>query len=165
MTPLEAVLADVEQHAHADGWDRPPRLYALVETEHLLAGQPQLAGHLGSDRPPYTPIEQEALPPGPLDQALARITWPDGVAGCALVHEVLVLPPSAEAGLRADDDAERYAREHTERREVRLAVAVLADGSTASAVRLRAAEDGADDLLVGTDLAPNLAAALLATLS
>lgn len=164
MNPLETVLVDVERHAHAAGWDRPPRLYALVETEQLLAGQPHLSAHLGSQQPPYTPIEQDALPLGPLDQALAKIMWPAGVAGCALVHEVLVLPPSAEAGLVADADAERYAREHAERREVRLAVAVLADGSTASAVRLRATEEGADDLLFGPDLAPNLAAALLATL-
>lgn len=164
MSPLEAALAEVERHADAAGWDRPPQLFALVDTAQLLATQPHLARTLGPHPSDYTPIEQEALPEGSLDEALAHIMWPDGVAGCALVHEVLVLPPTAEVERPETADAERYAREHPDRREVRLAVAVLADGTSASAVRLRAPGDQADDLLYGTDLAPNLTEALLATL-
>lgn len=169
MSPLETALAEVEQHADAAGWDRPPQLFALVPTADLLLSQPHLSARLEGQRAGYTPVEQEALPAGPLDEALARLMWPDGVAGCALVHEVLVLPPSAEAQRPARADPEQYAREHAQRREVRLAVAVLADGSSASAVRLRSPNDGspadgADDLLFGADLAPNLTEALLATL-
>lgn len=168
-TPLETTLADVERHADAAGWDRPPQLFALVETAELLARDPVLAERVGltaEDVPPglYTPVEQEALPEGPLDETLAQIMWPDGVVGCALVHEVLVLPPQAEADRPELADPEEYARTHPDRREVRLAVAVLADGASASAVRLRSDSGAADELLFGTDLAPNLTEALLATL-
>jgi len=164
MSPLETALTDVERHADAAGWDRPPQLFALVETTQLLDSQPHLAAQLGGSAATYTPVEQEAIPDGPLDEALAQIAWPEGVAGCALVHEVLVLPPSAEAERPVTADPEQYAREHADRREVRLAVAVLTDGSSASAVRLRATAGRAEELLFGTDLAPNLAEALLATL-
>lgn len=168
-TPLATALAEVERHADAAGWDRPPQLFALVQTADLLAREPALADRVGlaaEDVPPglYTPVEQEALPEGPLDESLGRIMWPDGVIGCALVHEVLVLPPRAEADRPELADAEEYARNHPDRREVRLAVAVLADGTSASAVRLRSDDDAADELLFGTDLAPNLTEALLATL-
>jgi len=164
-TALDTVLAEIERHADLAGWDRPPQLFALVETARLIAQEPALAARL-DDAPgsPYTPVEQEALPEGPLDEALARVMWPAGVVGCALVHEVLVLPPAAEAQRPELTDAEDYARTHPDRREVRLAVAVLDDGSSASAVRLRSPGDAADELLFGTDLAPNLTEALLATL-
>jgi hypothetical protein len=55
-------------------------------------------------------------------------------------------------------------KRHPERREARLAVAVLRDGSRACAVRLRAAGEEDDAVLVGDDLVPNLAEALLETL-
>ncbi len=44
-------------------------------------------------------------------------------------------------------------------------VAVLRDGTAATLLRLRAAEEGdtLDDVLTGPDLAPNLTAALRAT--
>ena len=57
------------------------------------------------------------------------------------------------------------ARASRRRREARLAVAVLRDGSRACAVRLRAADAEQDALLVGGDLVPNLAEALLETFS
>ncbi|CAN5342504.1 PPA1309 family protein [soil metagenome] len=168
-TPLEITLAEIERHADAAGWDRPPALFALVDTSELLTREPQLADQVGvtADEVPaglFTPVEQEALPDGPLDETLAHIMWPEGVRGCALVHEVLVLPPAAEAQRPELADPEQYAWTHPERREVRLAFAVLADGTTASAVRLRGAAERDDELLLGTDLAPNLTEALLATL-
>lgn len=168
-TPLETTLAEIERHANAAGWDRPPQLFALVETAELLSREPALAQRVGlrADDVPaglYTPVEQEALPEGPLDETLAHIMWPDGVVGCALVHEVLVLPPQAETDRPEQADAEEYARTHPDRREVRLAVAVLVGGESASAVRLRAEPGTDEELLLGTDLAPNLAEALLATL-
>jgi hypothetical protein len=168
-TPLEITLAEIERHADAAGWDHPPQLFALVDTSELLSREPQLANQVGvapDDVPAglFTPVEQEALPDGPLDETLGHIMWPAGVRGCALVHEVLVLPPQAEADRPELADPEEYARAHPERREVRLAVAVLADGTTASAVRLRGAPERDDELLLGTDLAPNLTEALLATL-
>ena len=75
-----------------------------------------------------------------------------------------MLPPSAEAEIEDTSDDLTAAVDHPERREARLVVAVLRDTTTAALLRLRG-RDGADDgeLLVGPDLAPNLAAALLAT--
>jgi hypothetical protein len=79
--------------------------------------------------------------------ALARIAWPPPVAGCALGQEILIVPPSGDQA--------------SERREARLVVAVLRDGTSAAVLRLRGADD---DLLTGPDLAPNLVRALLTTL-
>ncbi|MBA2388893.1 MAG: hypothetical protein H0V67_01445 [Geodermatophilaceae bacterium] len=168
-SPLSTALVEIERHADIAGWDRPPQLFALVETAELLSREPALAEKVGlaADEVPaglYTPVEQEALPEGPLDEALGQIMWPAGVVGCALVHEVLVLPPQAEADRPELADPEEYARNHPDRREVRLAVAVLADGASESAVRLRSDSEAGDELLFGRDLAPNLTEALMATL-
>ncbi len=169
---LETTVVEIELHAARAGWDRPPALFALVGTADLAQREPALAQQLGltaeSIAPgALTPIEQEALAEGPLDEALAQIAWPDEVLGAALVHEVLILPPSAEQVQPETDDLLRWAGEHPERREVRLAVGVLRDGSRACALRVRAAQadpTALDDVLVGPDLVPNLAEALLETL-
>src|SRR3954470_16699748 len=89
---LAAAVADVEQFAGEAGWDRPPQLFALVETAELVAAQPELAGEGDGT---YTPVAQDPLPTGDLFDALGTISWPPGVAGCVLVQEILVLPPEA----------------------------------------------------------------------
>lgn len=159
---LKAVVAELELHASASGWDRPPTIYALVDTAALAAAEPQLG--LSADSGGFTPIEQEALGADPLDEALGRIAWPDAVLGCALVHEVLVLPPAAEDARPEGIDTVEWAQEHADRREVRMTVAVLRDGARAAAVRVRPAPgDPETDTAFGEDLAPNLAKALLGT--
>jgi hypothetical protein len=89
------------------------------------------------------------------------------VLGCALSQEIVLLPPSAEPEL--DDltleSAAATALEHPDRREARLVVAVLRGGRSASLLRLRGAAGTADELVTGADLAPNLVAALSATLA
>jgi hypothetical protein len=165
---LASAVADIEAHVHAGGWDRPPTLFALVRAGRFRADDPATAARLGLDQvaaDTLTPVEQEALPDGPLDDALARVAWPDAVAGCALSQEILVLPPSAEAEFGenpADETASARAAAHPDRREARLVVGVLRDGSSAALLRLRG-NDGPDDVLTGPDLAPNLVEALLAT--
>jgi len=168
---LETTIVEIERHVAQSGWDRPPVLFALVDTAELVSQEPALASTWGlpEDTAPgsLTPIEQEPLDEGPLDEVLAGITWPAEVLGCAVVHEVLVLPPEAEAERPSDENATDWAAGHPDRREVRMAVAVLRDGSRASALRVRAAgadPTALDDVLVGPDLAPNLADALLDTL-
>jgi len=172
---LETTIVEIERHVAEAGWDQAPILFALVETADLLAREPALAAELGlapgSVAPgSLTPIQQEDLGEGPLDEVLAQVLWPAEVLGTALVHEALVLPPSAEAAAPsgagpAEADAQaQWAAAHPERREVRMAVGVLRDGSRACALRLRAAAGGEEDLLAGPDLAPGLVAALLATL-
>jgi hypothetical protein len=170
---LTALAVEIEEHVATSGWDQPPRLYALVPTAELIAADPALGAELGLSAeatPPgaLTPVEQEDLPPGPLDEALPRIGWSADVAGCALVHEAVVLPPDVEstAPAEADEDAlNAWASAHPDRRDVRLAVAVIRDGTRGAVVRVRA-DDGtqADDIVVDPDLAPGLADALVATL-
>ncbi len=167
---LKAVVAELELHADAGGWNRPPTLYALVDTAELVAAEPTLGAQLGLTPETITPgtltpVEQESLGDRPLDEALARIAWPDAVLGCALVHEVLVLPPDAESDRPSDADPVAWAAGHADKREVRMTVAVLRDGARAAALRVRP-ENGDDnsEAAFGEDLAPNLAEALLATL-
>jgi hypothetical protein len=162
---LEPALAEIETHLQAGGWDRPPALFALVRAAQFLADDPETGRRLGLDRLPgdaLTPIEQDELPDQPLDEILAGIAWPPAIAGCAVSQEIVILPPSAEAGLGEDEAASRAA-DHPERREARLVVGVLRDGASAALLRMRGADGGEDDLLTGSDLAPNLVAALLAT--
>ena len=162
---LEKAAAEIEAHVGASGWDRAPALFALVRAGQLAAEEPETANRLGLDATApdaLTPIEQEDLPEGPLDETLARIAWPESVAGCALSQEIVLLPPGAEDELGADPVA---AAGHPDRREARLVVAVLRDQSSAAVLRLRGADDTDDELLTGADLAPNLVGALLATLS
>lgn len=172
---LEAVAAEIEGFVGQSGWDVGPTLFALVPTR-LLAADPAAAaalGELAGEDPAeisaesITPIAQEELPDGPLDDVLAQIGWPEEVLGCALSQEIVMLPPSAEPEL--DDlpveSAAAAALDHPDRREARLVVAVLRDGRSAGILRLRGTAETGEDLLTGPDLAPNLVAALSATLT
>jgi hypothetical protein len=163
---LDATIAEIEAHVHAGGWDHPPTLFALVPAAQFAADDPETARRLGVDQQSgdaLTPIEQDELPEGPLDEVLAQIAWPPSVIGCAVSQEIVILPPSAEAEL-TEDEVARRAADHPERREARLVVGVLRGGASAALLRMRGADGNDDDLLTGPDLAPNLVEALLATL-
>jgi hypothetical protein len=158
---LAVAVAEVEEFVGTAGWDAPPQLFALVSTADLVAAQPGLAASV--DGAVYTPIAQEALPEGELSEALAQISWPDEVAGCVLVQEIVVLPPGAEE-LLSDDPvvAAEQAAQHPDRAEARLAAGVLRDvQGGACLMRMRGEHDDAP--LRGGDLAPNLLAALRLT--
>lgn len=167
---LDSALAEIEAHVEAAGWDRGPALFALVRAGRFTADDPATAQRLGIDTLPpdaLTPVEQDDLPDEPLDDLLAGIAWPESVDGCAVAQEIVVLPPAAEADLASLEGAAAAAQaaEHPDRREARLVVGVLRDGSEAGVMRLRGKAGEPDDLLTGPDLAPNLAAALRATLT
>ncbi len=164
---LLSVVGEVETHLAEAGWDQPPQLFALVDTEDLLRAEPQLAESMGLvvARPgSLTPIAQEPLGEGPLDEQLASVVFGPEVLGVVLAHEVLTLPPSAEAEIEGSDDPAAAAAAHPARREVRMAVGVLRDGSREAVLRLRGPEGGQDERVTGPDLVPGLAEALLATL-
>ncbi|AWB94185.1 hypothetical protein C3E78_13520 [Aeromicrobium chenweiae] len=163
-SPLRQAALEVESHVGSQGWDQPPRLFALVPTADLIAAEPGLADQLSDDPDSITPIEQE-LPEGrELEDLLTEIEWPDAVTGCAAVIERIMLPPEAEESLPDDPDAiVEAAINHPDRREVRLVAAVMRDGRSHSAVR---AKDPADaELLEGPDLVPGLIEHLRSTLT
>lgn len=161
ITELTAVVLEVERHVADQGWEQASQVYALADTGELLAREPSLASHIGGAPPgSLTPVEQEPLPRGRLDEVLAGIGWPPEVLGCVLVTELVVLPPSAEQEAPYDDrEIEIWAASHPERQDVRLAVGVTRDGLHASCLRVR----GEDELVVDPDLADNLVDGLLAT--
>ncbi|MHA6798622.1 PPA1309 family protein [Bounagaea algeriensis] len=135
---LPSATREIEEFVHAHGWNQPVQLFALVPTGQLLSAEPGLAEQVDPGAV-LTPIAQESLPSEDLGEALARIAWPEQVAGCAVAQEIVVLPPEAEAELPGEDEAARQAAaEHPERHEARLVAAVLRDGSETCVLRLRA---------------------------
>ncbi len=176
-SPLPQVIREVEDFAASAGWDQPPQLFALVTTADLLAKHPDLGGQVDPGSP-LTPVAQEPLGDADLAETLAGIAWPGTVTGCALVQEIVVLPPAAEAELRGehDDDTSdhidqmdtdrmrRIAAEHPQRREARLVAGVLRDGTAACVLRLRGDADHPDEIVEHPELAPNLVDALRETL-
>ena len=165
--PLQSVVGEVEGHVSEAGWDQPPQLFALVPTEELLRAEPQLAQTMGlvaGDPSSLTPIAQEPLGDGALDEQLASLVFGEEVLGVVLVHEVLVLPPAAEAALVGAADPAAVAAEQPERRDVRMAVGVTRGGRQACVLRVRGETPEQDERVTGPDLVPRLAAALLATL-
>ncbi|MFD5426064.1 PPA1309 family protein [Streptomyces sp. NPDC127084] len=169
-SPLTRAVLEIDEYASGLGWDRPARLFALVDTARLRAQEPGLADQLGlsagDQAEALTPVEQDEIPSGtPLDEFLGTIAWPDAVAGCALTVERLMLPPSAEASVPEGLDESALAAwvaAHPGRQEVRMTVAVLRDGTRESALRLRE-KDSPTEVLTGADLVPGLAEALSAT--
>jgi len=170
---LALAVRDIERHVAAGGWDGPTRLYALVRTTAVLSAQPDLAEALAPGRTTeslpldhLTPVEQEDIPRhDAVIGLLAHVAWPAEVDGAALVVERVTLPPDVAAELPDDpDQARAFAADHPMRRDVRLAVGVLRDGRRSCAVRSRA-HDVDDAVVVGPDLVPDLADALLATLT
>ena len=166
---LAAAVLEIEAHVADGGWDRPARLYALVDTAQLVAQEPELAALMGLDDASaagsLTPIEQEEFAPGVrLEDELASISWPDGVTGCAAVVERLVLPPGADADLPDDPAAaEAYAAGHPDRQEVRMIAGVTRAGAAFCALRLRSHDDP-QSVVSGPDLVPQLLELLRATL-
>ena len=169
---LSRAVVEIEKHVSSAGWDQPAQLFALVPTADLLRAEPNLAAELGAEdaSQPLTPVAQGELPGGVEDDSLAdtlgQIEWPDGVAGCALAIERIVLPAAAEAGLPDDDSADieiaRLAGSDPRRHEVRMVAAVLRGGDRFGAVRLRS-HDEDSAVLTGTDLVPTLCEVLSLT--
>jgi hypothetical protein len=165
---LRDAVVEAERHVAGFGWDQPPRLFALVRTQDLLAREPGLGEHLSApaDAHHYTAVEQDGLlATSSLETLLGRLAWPPEVDGAALAVERLVVPPEAERDLPADREA-AIARlsAHEGRRDVRLVVGVLRDGTAMCALRQRD-HDEDSSVALGPDLVPGLVHALRATLA
>ncbi|MDK8511130.1 PPA1309 family protein [Corynebacterium bovis] len=158
--PLNAALREAVDFVHAEGWDRPATLFALVPSA-LVADA--LAGGLDDDRPLALVVEDgvpEHVRPGSeeLGEFIATVRWPEPVVGAVLAQEI-VFRNAAEG-----DDATP--------RQARLFSGVLDGGADNTLVQLRPtpeeleADPFAQDrvqLLGGEDLAPGVIAALRAT--
>lgn len=123
-----------------------------------------------ADADHLTSVEQDGVPEvDDLDELLGQLAWPDGVDGAALVVERILVPPDAEAEVRAatsaDDEAgrARALAAHPLAEDVRIAVGVLRDGRHECAVRSRS-KDSDGEVATGADLVPGLVSALQATL-
>lgn len=163
-SPLRQAALEVEKHVGVEGWDQPPRLFALVTTDDLMLHEPALAAQLTPVPGGLTSIEQELPEDRELEDLLLEIVWPDAVTGCAAVIERIMLPPEAEDSLPDDpDELFAAAAAHPDRREVRLVAAVMRDGAAHSTVRARIPEDA--ELLEGPDLVPGLIEHLRRTLA
>jgi len=166
---LAAAVLEIEEYVADEGWDRPARLFALVDTAELVAQEPALASLMGLDESSaagsLTAVEQDQpASDRRLEDVLPTITWPEGVAGCAAVVERLVLPPGSDAAIPEDPaEAEEFARTHPDRQEVRIVAGVTRAGATYSALRLRAHDEKAS-VMGGSDLVPQLTQLLAATL-
>ncbi|GAA2066364.1 PPA1309 family protein [Williamsia deligens] len=180
---LGVAVREVAEFVDASGWGQPPLLFALVPTSLVAEAEPDLADTL--DQSELTLIEQEPLPVAEdggmaeIEFVLGTTSWPSAVAGCVLVQEIIVLPPDAESDLdeafgplladpdAADEAARQTAREHPEATDGRLIAAALRDGQTLCLLQLKpplGEEDAPLELLSHPELAPNLVAALAATL-
>ncbi|MFD4293086.1 PPA1309 family protein [Rhodococcus sp. NPDC058505] len=181
---LPRCVQEVAGHVDPDGWGQPPRMFALVPTAAIAVAEPHLIDQLeaGSE---LTPIEQHPLPDDlhgtgtAIEEYLGTTSWSEGVAGCLLVQEILVLPPAASEELNsavsaalagdnpADDVIRASAGAHPERRAARLFAAVLRDGRSECALALAPDEDddpfAEPELRTGENLAPGLVHALHAT--
>lgn len=122
---LELILRDIDRYVGADGWEQPPRLFALVVEGSSVTTVEQAWESTGED----------------LLGDLARIAWPDDVAGAA-VSTLQVLEPD---------------------HDVRITVGALRDQTHATALRYRA-HDFDDAVAVSAGVVPLLERAVYDTL-
>ena len=164
---LVAALIELDRHVGRNGWDTPPRLFALVLNDVLAAAEPQLSAELRlrtADPGALIAIEQdEFVSSGDLTSDLAHLEWPESVYGCALAAVRIFLPSDADTELPADPEAAAAAvAQHPQRQEIRVVVGADRAGNRHGVARLAAQPE---ELLGAQDLVPGLAAALAHTLS
>jgi hypothetical protein len=150
---LEQTVRDLDTHVAGSGWDQPPRLFAIAETQALIRREPGLAAQLTGPAAlsPWTTIEQDDLPShDDLDGLLGPISWPESVDGAAVSAERIMVTPDPEG--------------RQSRHELRVTMAVLRDGSRCTVLRLRE-YDSAETVIVGEDLVSGLGDLLLHTLT
>jgi hypothetical protein len=168
---LVAALVELDRHVGRDGWDTPPRLFALVLSDVLAAAEPRLSAELGlrttaTGAAPgaLTAIEQDQFSSsGDLIRDLAQLEWPDTVYGCALATARMFLPAKNDVELPDDPEAAaEIVASHPQRQEIRVVVGADRAGNRHGVGRLAAQPE---ELLGAPDLVPGLVAALAHTLS
>lgn len=130
--PLNAALREAVDFVHAEGWDRPATLFALVPTE--LVQDVIAAGDNDddTDNSPLSLVVQDDLPdhirPGSdeLGEYIATVRWPDVVVGAVLAQEIMFRNS-------ADPDAIP--------RQARIFTGVVDGGPDRTLLQLRPSED------------------------
>ena len=167
---LLAALLDLDRHVGRDGWDQPPRLFALVLTDVLAEAEPVLSRQLGLRTTEdgglpgaLTAIEQDEFrSTGQLTRDLATVEWPETVFGCALATVRTFLPAAYEADLPTDPEAAAaVVAAHPQRQEIRVVVGVDRAGNRHGVGRLASRPE---EVLGAPDLVPGLVSALAHTL-
>ena len=136
---LLAALLELERHVGKDGWDQPPRLFALVLTDVIAAAEPVVAAELGL---------RGTAAGGPPDALTAVRTF----LPAALENEIPEDPAAAAV----------YVAAHPQRQEMRIVVGADRAGNRHGLARL---VDQPTELLASRDLVPGLAEALAHTLA
>ncbi|WIM68993.1 PPA1309 family protein [Corynebacterium breve] len=94
-------MVEAVEFIHAEGWDAPPTLFALVPS-HLLVDQLDQFEHELDDSP-LTLVVQDNLPdnilPGSeeLAEYVSRLAWPEEIEGVILAQEIKFRDASAPA--------------------------------------------------------------------
>jgi hypothetical protein len=167
---LVAALLDLDRHVGRDGWDQPPRLFALVLTDVLAEAEPALSRQLGLRTTKdgglpgaLTAIEQDEFrSTGDLTRDLETLEWPESVFGCALATVRTFLPAAYEADLPTDPEAAaEVVAAHPQRQEIRVVVGADRAGNRHGVGRLASRPE---EVLGAPDLVPGLASALAHTL-
>ncbi|MGW0037550.1 PPA1309 family protein [Gordonia sp. NPDC003376] len=152
---------------------RAPQVFALVPTALLAQLQPDLVS--ADDDSALSPIAEEPLPAtavaephAVLEEFLATASWPDAVAGAAVVVDILMLPPDARPDLPTADGSSPIALRsaattHPDSRPARLAVGALRHGRSLALVELWS-DEGIPERRTHPDLARDLQDALAASL-
>lgn len=150
---LQAAVLDIDRFTAANGWDQPAQLFALVHTKDFVIAEPKLANELAiTESDSYICVAQDNFHGGAdLDEAIAQISWPDTVQGCAIALERWVYIN--------DNDLDSAAFTPENRRDIRLIVGVLRSGESFGVARIKAEQD----LVQATNLVPSLNEALLDT--
>ncbi|QNE89094.1 hypothetical protein H0194_08455 [Corynebacterium incognita] len=163
---LNKAMMEAVEFIHAEGWDAPPTLFALVPTA-LLANEvgadfdPEFHDAAG-DAAPLTLVVQDNLPDNlpagseELADYVARTVWPRAVEGAILAQEITFKDSASE------DPSPRPAR--------LFSGALREDGIEQTLLQLRPTEDelaakgpfAEDDIELrgGPEVAPGLIAAI-----
>lgn len=95
---LNKAMTEAVEFVHAEGWDAPPSLFALVPTQLLVDELTQLADD--ATHSPLTLVVQELpehIRPGSDELAdyVSRVAWPEQVEGVVLAQEIVFRDTSA----------------------------------------------------------------------
>ena len=154
---LNKAMLEAVEFVHAEGWDAPPTLFALVPSALLIDALPA-----EDDAAPLALVVQDGVPAhleggsDELGDFISQLAWPEEVAGVILAQEILFASPDAP----------------TETQPARLFSGVLRGGVDQTLLQLRPSEAESDkpfaednvELRGGTGVAPGVIAALRYTL-